>query len=90
MNAPSGLALAGYTNCHMRPVPYGFGCLGDTVAPNVKRLLNALFVNDIPKLQPKNDKNLRPVVIIAMARSIGLYNDLLQDISPEFGIILKI
>ena len=38
MNAPAGLALAGYTNCRMRPVPYGFGCLGDADAPDIKRL----------------------------------------------------
>lgn len=39
MNAPGGLAVAGYQNCHMRPMPYNIECLGDGAAESALRLM---------------------------------------------------
>ena len=62
--APGGLAVAGYTNCHMFPVPYSFECLGGVpeVTESVERFVEILFApNDIPNLQKGG--NLRAVIL---------------------------
>ena len=52
MNAPGGLAVADYKNCHMRPSPYTFECLGDGAGDSVLRLVEAMFENDVEELKP--------------------------------------
>jgi hypothetical protein len=50
MNAPEGMALAGYTNCHVVPKPYSFGIISHATEA-VARLIKELFINDVPELQ---------------------------------------
>lgn len=77
MNAPGGLATAGYSNCHMRPSPYNLECLGDGAAESVQRLLENLFVNDVNELKPGG--KLRRVLTTAAAALVASYNDLVVD-----------
>jgi len=89
MNAPGGLALAGYTNCHMQPVPFNFDCLGMEAYETVQRLVGALFVNDVPEL--KKGGKLHAVLNICAARLIGSLVDLVADVGynhPLFKILL--
>ncbi len=52
INAPGGLAVAGYSNCHMCPTPYGFDCLGHQAFSTVHAFVDELFKNnDVPSLQ---------------------------------------
>ena len=50
LNAPAGMALAGYTNCHVVPEPYSFSALSHATEP-VARLIKELFSNDVPELK---------------------------------------
>ena len=77
MNAPGGLAVAGYRNCHMRPSPYSIECLGDGAAESGHRLLEQLFVNDIKELKPGG--KLRRVLTTSAAALVASYNDLVVD-----------
>ena len=93
MNAPGGLAMAGYVNCHIVPVPYNFSCLGedDLVVGSVNRLISEMFVNDVPELQ--YGKPLRRLLITSAARLVGSFNELVRDVTPEptkHDIVLKI
>ena len=94
MNAPGGMAIAGYVNCHTPPQPYNFSCLGedDVVVGSVKRLIDELFVNDVPQLQFGTP--LRRLLVTSAARLVGSYNELVRDIAPadpmKHDIVLKI
>ena len=88
MNAPGGLALAGYTNCHMQPVPFNFDCLGMEAYETVQRLVGALFVNDVPEL--KKGGKLHAVLNICAARLIGSLVDLVADVGYNHPIVQKI
>lgn len=88
INAPGGLAAAGFTNCHMKPVPYSFDCLGLEAFETVQRLVEELWKNDVPRL--KENGNLRPVLMICAARLIGSYCDLIHDVGLEHPIVKKI
>ncbi|KAL7494080.1 hypothetical protein ACHAWT_003130 [Skeletonema menzelii] len=88
MNAPGGLAMAGYENCHMQPQPMSFACLGTEVRDAVQRLVNALFVNDVPEL--KKGGKLRPLVNVCAARLIGSLNELVRDVGYTHPIVQKI
>lgn len=86
INSPGGLAVAGYTNCHMSPTPYGFDCLGYEAFSTVQAFVTELFVNnDIPSLQ-ENGK-LRPVIMISAARIVGSYRDLIRDVGLDYPIV---
>ena len=50
MNAPAGMAVAGYVNCHVLPKPYSFAIIPQA-SESVERLLKELFTNDVPELQ---------------------------------------
>lgn len=88
MNAPGGLAMAGYKNCHMQPQPMSFACLGTEVLDTVQRLVDALFVNDVPELQ-KGGK-LRPLLNLCAACLIGSLTELVKDVSYTHPIVQKI
>ncbi len=88
MNAPGGMALAGYNNCHVKPVPFSFECLGTEMKPVVDRLVAALFKVDVPEL--KDPEKLRPVLYICAARLIGSYTNLVREFGVENGIVKKI
>ena len=85
ISAPGAMAMAGYTNCHMRPTPYCFDALGTVVFDKVQKLVRELFVNDMPRLQEGG--NLRPVLMICAARLIGAYNDLIKDLGIDHKVV---
>ncbi len=51
MNAPPGKSLAGHKNTNLHVVPHSFEWLGTQSAQAVERLINKLFVNDVPQLK---------------------------------------
>ena len=77
MNAAGGLAVTDYKNCHMRPSPYTFECLGDGAGDSVLRLVEAMFENDVEELKPGG--KLRKVLMTAGAAIVASYNNLVSD-----------
>ena len=53
MNAPGGKSLAGYKDSNLHIVPHSFKCLGTEVIEAVEKLIDNLFVNDIPQLKKR-------------------------------------
>jgi hypothetical protein len=51
MNAPGRKSLAGYKDPNLHIVPHSFKCLGTEVVEAVEKLIDNLFVNDIPQLE---------------------------------------
>lgn len=88
MSHPGAMAVAGYSNCHMIASPYSFDILGFQAADSVNRLLDKLFIIDVPQLQ--RDGNLWPIVLTAAARLVGSYASLTKDVSSDNSIIVKI
>ena len=68
--------------------PYNFDRLGLEVADAVMRLVNQLFVNDIPEMQ--HGRKLRPVMFISATRIIGYYNELVRDVTTGKIIAIKV
>ena len=68
--------------------PCNFDCLGIEVADAVMRLVNQLFVNDIPEMQ--HGWKLCPVMFISAARIIGSYNELVRDVTTGKIIAIKV
>ena len=52
------------------------------------RLVNELFVNEIPELQ--HGGKLRPVMFISAAWIIGSYNELVRDVTTGNIIFIKV
>ena len=52
------------------------------------RLVNELFVNEIPELQ--HGGKLRPVMFISAAWIIGSYNELVRDVTTGNIIVMKV
>jgi len=90
MSAPGGRAAAGYSDPHADCLPYSFECLGEYAVPQVLKLIELLFVIDVPQLQycassaergEKNKKGkLWELTLTVAARLIGSYNDLVKDL----------
>ena len=51
------------------------------------RLVNELFVNEIPELQ--HGGKLRPVMFISASQIIGSYNELVRDVTTGNIIVMK-
>jgi len=90
LNAPGGMALAGYTNCHVRATAYSFVCLGeaDKVVGAVQRLIQELYKNDIPQLQL--GRPLYNLIITSAARLVGSFNQLFLEQGADNDIVVKI
>ena len=87
LNAPAGCAYAGHKDCHVQPQPVSFDCLLH-VGPAVDRLVQHMFVNDVPELK-KNGK-LVMVLDTCAARLVGSYNKLVTDVGRDNGILMKL
>ena len=57
VNATGGMPIAGYSDYHMLPCPYSFGCLRN-VSEATDRLVKKLFVIDVPQLQRQGNLHL--------------------------------
>lgn len=91
MNAPGGLCMSGYLDCHSRVYPYNLECLGMAVAEDggpLSRFLDKLFFVDVPQLQIGG--KLRPLLLTAAARLIGSYNQLVLDLGVDNNIVKRI
>ena len=87
LNAPGGLALADYKDCHIMPAHYSFLAMAHVPAM-VTRLIECLFVIKHDLL--KQDGRIYPLVKMAAARIIGTYNKLLSMVGPENLIVQTI
>ncbi len=63
MNAPGGKSLAEHKNTNLHVVPHSFECLGTQSVEAVERLINKLFVNDVPRI--KKGGKLRLLLVTA-------------------------
>ncbi len=63
MNAPGRKSLAGHKNTNSHVVPHSFECLGTQSVEAVERLINKIFVNDVPQL--KKGGKLRLLLVTA-------------------------
>jgi hypothetical protein len=88
MNAPGKKSLAGYKDLNLHIVPHSFECLGTEVVETVEKLIDNLFVNNIPQL--KKGGNLCLLVVTAAARMIGAYKALIRDVGVDNGIVSRI
>jgi hypothetical protein len=88
MNTPGGKSLAGYKDPNLHTVPHSFECLGTEVVEAVEKLIDNLFVNDIPQL--KKGGKLRLLVVTIAARMIGAYKALICDVGVDNGIVSRI
>ncbi len=89
LNAPGGKALAGYDDCHGHLYPPHIECLGSSVPEDVvPRLLNSLYVNDVPELQLGG--KLRPLVSASLASLIRHYKSIIHEMGYDNPIVKKI
>ena len=88
MNAPGGKSLAGHKDHNLHVAPHSFECLGTRVVEAVEKLIDNLFVNDIPQL--KKGGTLRLLVVTTAARLIGAYKALVCDVGAENSIVSRI
>ncbi len=70
------MAVAGYSNCHMKAEPYSFDVLGTEVYGAVMRFLDATFPNDVPELQAGGE--VYPLLLTIGARLVVLYRALIM------------
>ncbi len=88
MNAPGGKSLVGHKDHNLHVVPHSFECLGTHVVEAVEKLIDNLFVNDIPQL--KKEGTLCLLVVATAARLIGAYNALVRDFGADNSIVSRI
>ena len=50
VNAPGGLALAGYKHCHVIPIPYSFLCVSHA-SDAANDLIDKMYINQVAHLQ---------------------------------------
>ena len=86
MNAPGGLALAGYKNCHFQPVPFSFSAVSHAMDA-VNKLIDCMFVNDVPEL--KSGGKLVMLTFTAAARMVGSYNQMVKDLGKNNPLVKK-
>ena len=85
LSMPGGLALAGYDDLHTIPSPFRLSCLGESGLNSAMRMVDKLFIIDVPEL--KEDGRLRPVVMVAAASLIGNYSKLVSDYGVDNPIV---
>jgi hypothetical protein len=88
MNAPGRKLLAGYKDPNLHIVPHSFECLGTEVVEAVEKLIDNLFVNDIPQL--KKGGKLHLLIVTAAACMIGAYKALILGVGVDNGIVSRI
>lgn len=89
LNAPAGLALAGYKNCHDHAHPPRLDSLGPSVSDEtVARLLDTFFPNDIPELAVGG--NLRPLIQGAAAAMLRHYKAMVSELGFRNVFVKKI
>ena len=85
LSMPGGLALAGYDDLRKVPSPFRLSCLGESGLNSAMRLVDKLFIIDVPEL--KEGGRLRPVVMVAAASLIGNYIKLVSDYGVDNPIV---
>jgi hypothetical protein len=89
LNAPGGLAIAGYEHCHEHAYPPQLGSLGPSVMEDmIGRLQDTFFPNDIPQLQVGG--RLRPLIQGAAAAMLRHYKALVNEMGFENLLVKKI
>jgi hypothetical protein len=88
MNAPGRKSLVGYKDPNLHVVPHSFECLGIEVVGAVEKLIDNLFVNNVPQL--KKGGKLCLLVVTAAARMIGAYKALICDVGVDNVIVSRI
>ena len=88
MNAPGKKSLAGYKDPNSYIVPHSFECLGTEVVEAVEKLIDNLYVNNIPQLKKGGKPHL--LVVTTAARMIGAYKALIHDVGVDNGIVSRI
>jgi hypothetical protein len=88
MNAPGGKSLAGHKNTNLHVEPHSFKCLGTQSVKAVERLIDKLFVNDVPQF--KKGGKLRLLLVTAAGQLIGAYKSLIHDIGVDNSILSRI
>ena len=89
LNAPGGLALAGYEHCHEHAYPPHLGSVGPSVSEDMMgRFLDAFFPNDIPQLDVGG--KLRPLIQGAAAAMLRHYKALVSELGFENVFVKKI
>jgi hypothetical protein len=89
LNAPGGLGISGYKNCHEHAYPPQLGSLGPSVSEGmILGLLEAFFPNDIPELQVGG--KLRPLIQGAAAALLCHYTALVNDMGFENLFVQKV
>jgi hypothetical protein len=66
---PGGKSLAGYKDLNVHVVPHSFASLGTEVVGAVEKLIDNLFVDNVPQL--KKGGKLCLLVVTATAHMIG-------------------
>ena len=84
---PAGLAIAGYKNCHVVPIPFSFQPVSHAHEP-IRALIAGLFMNDVPHLA--RGSRLRMMIETAVARLIDSYLQLIVDSESNNQIVQKI
>ena len=83
MSAPGGRALAGYPDPHAHCIPINFESIKNTIGmASVNRLIEELFVNDVPHLRIGG--KLYEVTLTCAACLVGSYNKLYTDLKSAF------
>ena len=86
VNAPGGLALAGYPNCHVISVAFSFNAVPHAME-SVCNLISRMFRNDVPHL--KRGGKLEMLAFVAAARLAGSYNQVVCDLGRHNLIIVS-
>lgn len=83
MVAPGGRALAGYPDPHAHCIPINFESILNTIGmASVDRLIDEMFVNDVPHL--KRGGKLYEITLTCVACLVGSYNRLYTDLKSAF------
>ena len=88
MNAPGGLSVAGYLDCHTRVCPNNFDFHGLEVPDAVMGLVNEIYINDLPELQ--HGGKLCPVLFISVSRIISSYNNVVRYVITGNVIVMTV
>ncbi len=70
MNAPGRKSLVGHKNTNLYVVPHSFECLGTQSVEAVERLIDKLFVNDVPQLK-KSEKRKWQLMLMVLIPQKG-------------------
>ena len=87
LNAPGGLAAAGYTNCHSVPAHFRFDAVGHAPAL-IALVCEKFFLVEHPLFFPGG--RLYPMVEMCAARVIAAFNDLESTYGPDHVLVKMI